>query len=497
MKYEGHTNYIGGNWNPAVSGDAFLSLNPANSEDIVGSFARSTAADVELAVAAARNAYPSWKRMPAPARAALLSRAAVILEERKEALALQMVQEMGKPLTEARGDVQEAIDMAHYMAGFGRLPNGFLAPSERVDVYCSAQKVPIGVVGIISPWNFPIAIPSWKIFPAILAGNTVVFKPAEDTPGLGCAFVNILIEAGLPEGVVNLITGYGEEAGAPLVEADGVDVISFTGSTQTGRRIAERCGYLMKRVSCEMGGKNAIVVLEDADLELAVKGALWSAFGTSGQRCTAASRIILDRKIKKRFQKAFVEKARSLRIGSGADPQVEIGPVINRSQLEKIHGYVKIGQAEGARLLTGGGVLNESEYCKGCFYPPTILDDVAMEMRVAQEEIFGPVTALIETDGLEEALNMANGTQYGLSLSLYTNDVRSAFRAIQELEAGIVYINLPTSGAEIQLPFGGVKQTGNGHREAGWTAMDYCTEWKSVYVNFHPGHDLVRAQIDT
>jgi acyl-CoA reductase-like NAD-dependent aldehyde dehydrogenase len=495
--HDGKTNYIGGEWRAARSGQIFESIDPARTDEVLGRYARSQQEDVEAAVAAASAAFPAWRRLPAPARGAILTRMGRLMEARKEELARRMVQEMGKVLVEARGDVQEAIDMAHYIAAFGRLPNGSVVPSEREDIFCMAQRVPVGVVGLITPWNFPIAIPSWKMFPALLAGNTVVFKPAEDTPGLGVTFVELLIEAGIPPGVVNIVTGYGSEAGAALVEAPGVATISFTGSTEVGRRIAGRCGQLMKRVSCELGGKNAIVVLEDANLELALKGALWSAFGTAGQRCTAASRLIVQRGVKARFRDALVDRTKALRMGAGADPAAEIGPVVNRKQLERIHGYVEIGRAEGAKVLTGGRVLDEAEFARGCFYAPTILDRVEIGMRVAQEEIFGPVTGLIEVGSLDEAIAAANSTPYGLSLSLYTRDVHRAFRAMQELEAGIVYINLPTSGAEIQLPFGGVKQTGNGHREAGWMAMDYCTEWKSVYVNYAETAELVRAQIDT
>lgn len=498
MHADGRTNFIGGEWVAARSGDTFASVNPARTDEIIGHFARSQKADVEAAVAAAAAAFPSWRRTPAPARGAILERMGRLMEARKEELSRQMVAEMGKVLVEARGDVQEAIDMAHYIAAFGRLPGGSVVPSERPDIFCAARRVPVGVVGAITPWNFPIAIPSWKIFPALLAGNTVVFKPAEDTPGLAVTFVELLIEAGIPPGVVNLVTGYGSEAGAALVESPGVGVISFTGSTEVGRIVAGRCGQLMKRVSCELGGKNAIVVLDDADLELALKGALWSAFGTAGQRCTAASRLIVARGVKKRFGDALVARTETLRVGVGlADPTVDIGPVINREQLERIHGYVEIGRQEGAKILTGGRILDAGEFAAGCFYAPTVLDDVGLDMRVAQEEIFGPVTGLIAVDGLDEALAAANATPYGLSLSLYTRDIHRAFRALEELDAGIVYINLPTSGAEIQLPFGGVKQTGNGHREAGWTAMDYCTEWKSLYVNYSDSGDLVRAQIDT
>ncbi len=497
MQADGKTNYIGGEWRAAQAGRTFESVNPARTDEVLGRYARSQREDVEAAVEAAALAFRDWRRTPAPARGAILERMGRLMEARKEELARQMVAEMGKVLVEARGDVQEAIDMAHYMANFGRIPNGHIVPSEREDIFCGAQRVPVGVVGVITPWNFPIAIPSWKMFPALLAGNTVVFKPAEDTPGLGVAFVELLTEAGIPPGVVNLVTGYGPEAGAALVEAAGVGVISFTGSTETGRLIAGRCGQLMKRVSCELGGKNAIVVLDDANLELALKGALWSAFGTAGQRCTAASRLIVQRGVKAKFRDALVARAEALKMGVGADAAVDIGPVVNREQLQRIHGYVEIGKAEGAKVLTGGRILDTPEFAAGCFYAPTVLDEVTLGMRVAQEEIFGPVTALIEADGLEAAIQAANSTPYGLSLSVYTRDVNRAFRAMQELEAGIVYINLPTSGAEIQLPFGGVKQTGNGHREAGWTAMDYCTEWKSIYVNYAETEELVRAQIDT
>lgn len=493
---EGRTNFIGGAWIASASGATFASTNPADTEQILGLYARSDSRDVAAAVAAATAAYPAWRRLPAPTRGALLTRVGRLLEERKEAFAQAMVAEMGKVLVEARGDVQEAIDMAHYMAAFGRLPNGSTVASERPEIACHARRVPVGVVGLITPWNFPIAVPTWKMFPALLAGNTVIWKPAEDTPGMAVLLTQLLADAGVPAGVVNLVTGYGEEAGAALVEAEGVATISFTGSTAVGRRIAGRCGELLKRVSCELGGKNAIVVLEDADIELAIKGCLWSAFGTAGQRCTAASRLIVDRKIKDHFVARLVEETAQLRMAPGADPSAQIGPVVNRTQLERIHRYVELGQSEGATLLIGGKPLTDSPLDKGCFYAPTIFDDVTPTMRIAQEEIFGPVTAVLTVDGLDEALTLANGTDYGLSLALYTTDLRRAFRAMDELESGIVYINLPTSGAEIQLPFGGIKNTGNGHREAGWMAMDWCTEWKASYINYAAGSELVRAQID-
>ncbi len=496
MQHDGQTNFIHGQWRAAQDGQTFASTNPANHSETLGVYARSQASDVNDAVTAAAQAYPDWRKTPAPLRGAILTRMGRLMEAQKETLARQMTAEMGKVLTEARGDVQEAIDMAYYMAAFGRLPNGHSVPSERADVFCMAQRVPIGVAGLITPWNFPIAIPSWKMFPALMAGNTVVLKPAEDTPGLAVSFVELLQEAGIPKGVVNLVTGMGEEAGAALVEHPGVGVISFTGSTETGRTIASRCGQLMKRVSCELGGKNAIVVLDDASIDLAVKGALWSAFGTAGQRCTAASRLIVQRGIKHRFTHALVSQTEQLKMGAGADADTQIGPVVNCSQLARIDDYVQIGKAEGAKVLTGGRILDGGDYGRGSFYAPTVFDDMMLNMRVAQEEIFGPVTGIVEVDTLEDAINAANATQYGLSLSLYTRDVTRAFRAMQELEAGLVYINLPTSGAEIQLPFGGVKNTGNGHREAGVGAMDYCTEWKSIYVNYSESEELVRAQID-
>ena len=482
----------------AVAGQTFESRNPANVSEVIGVYARSQGEDVDAAVGAAKQAYAGWKRTPAPMRGAILTRMGQLMEARKEELAAQMVREMGKVLVEARGDVQEAIDMAFYMAAFGRLPNGSLVPSEREEVFCAAQRVPVGVVGLITPWNFPIAIPSWKMFPALMAGNTVVFKPAEDTPGLAVTFVELLVEAGLPPGVVNIVTGYGKEAGAALVEHKDVATISFTGSTEVGRQIAGRCGHLMKRVSCELGGKNAIVVLDDANLELALKGALWSAFGTAGQRCTAASRLIVHKDVMRNFRNELVDRTKAqFAHGRGTGPWRRNRPGRQSAAVgahSRLCGNRQGGR--GASVLTGGRVLNEGEFASGCFYAPTVLDAVTLDMRVAQEEIFGPVTALIEVDSLDEALRAANATQYGLSLSLYTRDVNRAFRAMNELDAGIVYINLPTSGAEIQLPFGGIKQTGNGHREAGWMAMDYCTEWKSMYVNYSESAELVRAQID-
>lgn len=487
-------NYIDGKWVKSETGRTFASYNPANTEEVVGYFPLSSEKDLKAAVDAAHRAFPAWKKTPAPERAEIILKAAHILESRKEELARNMVREMGKVIKEARGDVQEAIDMAKYAAGEGRRLLGMTVPSELRNKFAMAIRVPIGIIGVITPWNFPVAIPSWKMLPALVAGNTIVFKPASDTPLVATQFVEILNEAGLPPGVVNLVTGSGSEVGMPLVEDPRVGCISVTGSSFTGRKIAGRCGELMKRITCELGGKNAICVMEDADIDLAVDGALWGSFGTAGQRCTATSRIIVHKKVYEEFSKKFVERAKALKIGDGLDPKIDVGPVVSKSQLESVHEYVEIGKNEGAKLLFGGNILTEGELAKGCFHEPTIFGDVKASMRIAQEEIFGPVTAIIPVADFDEAIEVANGTEYGLSLSMYTKDVNRAFQAIEELESGIVYINAPTIGAEIQLPFGGVKQTGNGHREAGTTAIDQFTEWKSVYVDY--SGSLQRAQID-
>ncbi|MCA9817731.1 MAG: aldehyde dehydrogenase family protein [Candidatus Obscuribacterales bacterium] len=487
-------NLIGGEWVKSNTGKTFTSYSPANQEEVIGSFADSDETDVKKAVDAAAKAFETWRKVPAPERAEIILRAGLLLEQHKESLAKDMTREMGKVLNEARGDVQEAIDMAKYAAGEGRRMFGMTVPAEMRNKFAMAVRAPLGVVGIITPWNFPVAIPSWKILPALVAGNTVVFKPATDTPYCAYRFVEILQEAGLPPGVINFVTGSGSRVGNPIIEDPRVRLISITGSSFTGRKVAGRCGELMKKISCELGGKNAICVMDDAKLELAVDGALWGAFGTTGQRCTATSRVILHKDIYEKFVDMFVKRAKELKVGDGLDPSVDVGPVINKDQLKSINEYVKIGQDEGAKLLFGGKILDKGDHAKGCFHEPTIFGDVKPNMRIAQEEIFGPVVALIKVNSFEEAIEVANGTEFGLSLSMYTQDVNRAFNAITDLESGIVYVNAPTIGAEIQLPFGGVKQTGNGHREAGTTAIDQFTEWKSIYVDY--SGVLQRAQID-
>lgn len=487
-------NYIGGKWVDAQSGETFDSVNPANTSEIVGTFQRSGTDDVVAAIDAAHAAFAGWSKTPAPLRADIVREVGRLLAERKEEFAALETCEMGKVLDEGRGDVQEGIDMAEYIAGEGRRLFGETVPSELRDKFAMMVRQPIGVVGLITPWNFPVAIPTWKLFPALVSGNTVVFKPAEDTPACATKLVQLFEEAGLPPGVLNLVTGYGPEAGAPIVRDERIRMISFTGSSVVGREIAAEAGRSLKKTMLELGGKNAMIVMPDADLDLALEGALWGAFGTTGQRCTATSRIILHRDIAETFTRRLVDQAKRLRVGNGLMPEVQVGPLINEQQLETVDKYVQIGKQEGARLLLGGERLTGDGFSDGWFYPPTVFSDVNYRMRIAQEEIFGPVVVLLEVSSYEEAVRVANSTEFGLSSAIYTRDVNLAFRAVQELEAGITYVNAPTIGAEIQLPFGGVKATGNGHREAGTSAIREFTEIKAVYVDY--SGKLQRAQID-
>jgi alpha-ketoglutaric semialdehyde dehydrogenase len=478
-----HRNYVGGEWTEASSGQRFESRNPANRDEVMGTFPRSTAEDVDRAVRAARDAYPTWMATPAPERSDYLLRVGLLLEERKEKWAELMTREMGKTLKESRGDIQEGIDFLYYMAGEGRRMFGNTMPSELRNKFSMTIRHPIGVVGLITPWNFPIAIPIWKIAPAIVAGCTSVFKPAEDTPLLATLLIQAFEEVGLPPGVLNLVHGYGEECGAPLVEHPDVRGVSFTGSLEVGRWVNERCGALMKRCSLELGSKNVLIVMPDANLDLAVESAAWGAFATSGQRCTATSRLVVHEDARGAFTERLLDRVSKMKVGNGLDPDVELAPVINEKQKQRVLEYIGIGKDEGAKVLTGGEELTGDGYEKGNFIAPTVFDDMTAEMRIAQEEIFGPVTGIIRTDQVDEAIRIANSTRYGLSASIYTHDITNVFKAIQGLEFGIVYVNAPTIGAEIQLPFGGMKSTGNGHREAGPQALDEFMEWKAVSVD--------------
>jgi aldehyde dehydrogenase (NAD+) len=493
MSYPTFHNLIGGEWLPARSGKTILNLNPADHTDVVGAFPSSQAEDVDQAVAAAKKAYATWRLVPAPKRAEIITRAGLLLQERKEQFARDMTREMGKVLDETRGDVQEAIDEAFYVAGEGRRLFGVTTPSELQNKFAMSVRMPVGVVGLITPWNFPMAIASWKIFPALVSGNTVVIKPATDTPLSTYNLVQTLMDAGVPAGVLNIVSGSGSSVGTPLVEHPDVRAISFTGSSSVGSFVGQRAAATFKPVSLEMGGKNAQIVLDDANLDLALDGALWGAFGTTGQRCTATSRILLQKGIAKEFTAKLVARARALKVGNGLEKGIEVGPQVNAAQIETSTRYVEIAKGEGAQILCGGHALTEGIYAKGTFFAPTVVGGVTPTMRIAREEVFGPVVSLIEFDTFEEAISIANSIDYGLSTSIYTRDVNRAFTAMRDLESGITYINAPTIGAEVHLPFGGVKQTGNGHRE-GLGAIDFFTTWKAVYVDY--SDKLQRAQID-
>jgi aldehyde dehydrogenase (NAD+) len=493
MTYPTYHNLIGGQWVAAATGKTILNLNPADHSDVIGAFPSSHAEDVALAVAAAKKAFATWRLVPAPKRAEILVRAGNILVQNKEKNAREMTREMGKVLAETRGDVQEAIDEAFYVAGEGRRLFGITTPSELQNKFAMSVRMPLGVVGLITPWNFPMAIPSWKLFPALVAGNTCVIKPATDTPLSTHNLVQALVDAGLPPGVVNIVCGTGSTAGAALVEHPDVRAISFPGSSAAGSLVAQRAAATFKQVSLEMGGKNAQIVLDDANLDLALDGALWGAFGTTGQRCTATSRILLQTGIAAEFAARFIARAKKLKIGNGLDESVEVGPQVNANQIETSARYVELAVKEGGQLLCGGHALTQGAYAHGTFFEPTVIAGVTPQMRIAREEVFGPVVALIEFATFEEAVEIANSVDYGLSTSLYTRDVNRAFAAMRDLEAGITYINAPTIGAEVHLPFGGVKHTGNGHRE-GLGALDFFTTWKAVYVDY--SDKLQRAQID-
>lgn len=490
---EKFNNYINGRWVPARSGKTFLNINPANTEDIIGEFALSDQEDVNDAVFSAKKAFESWKRVPAPKRGDYLRKVGDIFARRKDEIAKAMTREMGKPVFETKGDIQEAIDTAYYAASETRRLFGYNAPSELTNKMNLSFRVPIGVVGVITAFNFPIAVPSWKILPAIAAGNTVIFKPSKDVPHAGVLFAEVMEEAGLPPGVFNVLLGKGN-MGNMIVEHPDVKVIGFTGSTEVGCKLGEICGRLNKRVSLEMGGKNPLVVMEDANMELALDGVLWGAFGTTGQRCTATSRLILHKDIYDEFLKMLADRASKLRLGDGLKEGTDVGPVIHEAQLKTCEDYVKIGLEEGARLIIGGKRATQGDLAKGYFFEPTIFADVTKDMRLFKEEIFGPILAVSKAESFEHAIELANAVEYGLSSSIYTKNVNRAFYAINEIEAGITYINAPTIGAEAHMPFGGIKGTGNGHREGGWTVFDIFTEWKTVYVDY--SDKLQRAQID-
>ncbi len=490
-----YKNYINGEWVASATRKTFANVNPADTDDVVGHFQDSDERDVNAAVAAAKAAFQRWRLVPAPKRAELVMKLGLWLMENKERLAHDATREMGKILTETRGDVQEGIDMALFMAGEGRRMYGETTPSELPNKFAMAVRQPIGVCALITPWNFPMAIPTWKMMPALVCGNTVVIKPATLTPLTVWNLVKGAEEVGFPKGVVNYVTGSGRRVGNPLCEHPDVALVSFTGSTDVGRQINLACAKDFKRVGLEMGGKNAVIVMDDADLDLAVDGVLWGAFGTTGQRCTATSRCLVQKGIYKRFLDALVRRAKALKIGNGLDESVEMGPAVDESQLKTDLEYIATGKKEGAKLLCGGKRLTGKTYAKGFFLEPTIFADVKPSMRIFKEEIFGPVLSVVPFRTFEEGIALQNDCAYGLSGSIYTQDVNKAFAAMRDVHTGLFYVNAPTIGAENHLPFGGVKQTGNGHREGGKEALDLFSEWKAVYVDF--SGSLQRAQIDT
>lgn len=485
------SNYINGEWVEVEETTSVI--NPATGEAIVD-VPLSKTDSVDEAVKAARAAQKDWSLVPAPQRAEILYEVGRIMKERKEEISTLLTLENGKVLEEARGEVQEGIDMAFYMAGEGRRMFGQTTPAELNNKFAMSVRAPVGVAGLITPWNFPMAIVTWKSFPAIVTGNTVVWNPATETPIMAYKLVEIFEEAGLPKGVINVVFGAGSTVGDAIVNHDDIDVVSFTGSTETGRNIASVCGQQLKKVSLEMGGKNAVIVMDDADLDLAVEGILWSAFGTSGQRCTACSRVIVHEDVKEELEKRLLVAMEDLTIGNGLDESVKVGPIINQAGMDKIKRYIEIGKKEGAKLLAGGEVLTEGAFGKGNYFAPTIFTDATVDMRIAQEEIFGPVVTLVPVASFEEAIEANNSVIYGLSSSIFTTDANRVFQAQRDLDTGIVYVNAGTTGAEIHLPFGGTKGTGNGHRDSGTQALDVYTEWKAVYVDY--SGKLQRAQID-
>lgn len=479
-------NFIAGEWRNSRSGETFTSTNPARTSEIIGRYQKSNAADIEDAVDAAVKAQPGWATTPAPERGEILLRTALLLEQQKEELAELMTREMGKILKETRGDVQTAIDVAKYVAGEGRRAEGETVPSALPNKFNMTIRQPFGIVGIITPWNFPLAIPGWKTFPALLAGNAVILKPASDTPLLALKLAELLTEAGLPSGVLNVVTGPGSSLGDALASNKRVNMISLTGSTEVGRHVAEICGRDLRRCALELGGKNAVIVMEDADLNLAVESVAWGAFGTTGQRCTATSRVIVQKAVQQEFADRLVAAAEKLRVGNGLNPEIEMGPLVNMGRVSAVHEYTEIGKREGAKLVMGGAPLTEGEYSEGAFYKPTIFTDVRPSMRIAKEEVFGPFVSIVPVATYEEAVQAANSTEYGLSTAIFTQDLRTTFRAMRDIESGLIYFNAPTTGAEIQMPFGGMKASGNGHRELGMSAVEEFSETKSIFISYPP-----------
>lgn len=489
-----YQNFIAGKWCDGSNGEIIENRNPAQWSDLIGTFPHSPKEDVDRAVKSAQKAFKTWRLVPAPQKAKLFYRLVDILNERKEQYAFDMTREMGKPIFETRGDVQEAIDTAVYAVGEGYRMFGKTVPSELNNKFNMTIRMPIGVCGLISPWNFPMAIPSWKIIPALMCGNTVVFKPAEMTPLSAHNLVEAILDAGFPPEIINIVHGSGKEVGTRIVSHPDIPVISFTGSSAVGKVIGREAAGMLKRVSMELGGKNAQIVMNDADIDHAVDCAIWGGFGTTGQRCTATSRVICEEGVHDLFVEKYIKAAKKLKIGYGNDEGITMGPCVSESQRKTVMEYVEIGKKEGATLAYGGKALTKGEHADGWFHEPTIFTDVKPTMRIAKEEIFGPVVSVLKVKTFDEALKVCNDIEYGLSSAVFTKDVDRAFRAFRDIESGITYINAATIGAEAHMPFGGMKATGNGHREGGWEVYEFYSETKACYIDY--SGKLQRAQID-
>ncbi|HEY0320237.1 MAG TPA: aldehyde dehydrogenase family protein [Pyrinomonadaceae bacterium] len=479
-----YRNFINGEWAESTSSKTADNINPANTDDLIGTIKQATREESRRAVEAAHEAFRMWRTTPAPQRGRIVGRAARLMEEHKEELAQLLTREEGKTISESRGELQRSINVAEFCAGESRRMNGETIQSELPANFAYTIKQPLGVVACVTPWNFPVAIPVWKIAPALVAGNTVVFKPASLTPATATRIVELFEEAGIPGGVLNLIIGSGSEAGDEIINHPAVKAVSFTGSNQIGIRLYEEVSRRGGKVQCEMGGKNPVVVLEDADMDLAVESTAQGAFGSTGQRCTATSRAIVVNDVADQFVERLVQRANSLRIGAGNDPQTDIGPSVDENQFKTVLSYIDVGREDGAKMLCGGERASGDGLDKGYFVKPTVFDHVTPEMRIAREEIFGPILSVLRVKDFEEALQVANDSEYGLSSSIFSNDATRIFRFVDEIETGMTHINSPTTGGEAHIPFGGIKATGIGDREQGSTALDFYTDLKVVYVDY-------------
>jgi len=479
-----YRNLIGGQWVECESKQTFPNTNPANTDEVLGHFQASGAEDAQSACDAAAQAQPAWAALPAPRRGEYLFKAAELLESRLDKVSEDMTREEGKTLPEAKGEVKRAVNILRYFGGEGARSFSYQIPSERPNVFCYMMRKPLGVVGLITPWNFPSAIPAWKMAPALVAGNTVVIKPASLAPLSPYRLVEALVEAGIPAGVVNYVTGSGSGAGNALAEHPAVRAISFTGSCGVGNGLHEKLAGRKVRIQLEMGGKNPTVVLKDSDLDYAADILVNGAFFSTGQKCTACSRAIIEKDIYKPLVEKLVAKTRALKVGNGLEPGVQIGPAVDGKQLETDLEYIEIAKKEGARLLCGGNRLTGRIYDKGFFVEPTLFDEVTPQMRIAQEEVFGPVLALMVAEDFDDAMRLANGVKFGLSASIVSRDLTRVLQFINSIEAGLITINLPTAGVEYQLPFGGTKESSFGMREQGPQALDFYTESRTVYMKY-------------